>query len=120
MRDKYRALLNEITNEDIYYELTHAGIALSAVLGIIAEAIVLMGFGIHPGNVPVVVLGFLWLLFGILVSGILIAIEMLEGIAFGRDYVPTAPAAATAEAAEPAVRMAKWNKKDEVCLRKAA
>ena len=74
--------------QDIYYELTPIGIVLCAVAGIAAELVVLAAFGIQPEIIPVPVFGFLWLLFGILVSGVLIGLEMLMGLAYGREYRP--------------------------------
>ena len=77
-----------IERQDIYYELTPCGIILCAVTGMAAELLVLFGFGIQPEIIPLPVFGFLWLLFGILVSRVLIGLEMLMGLAYGREYRP--------------------------------
>lgn len=56
----------------IYRELTLAGVALCAVLGLGLEVLLFLILGIRILEVPAVVLGFLWLLSGILVSGVLL------------------------------------------------
>lgn len=80
--------VQRMERQDIYYELTPIGIVLCAAAGIAAELLVLAVFGIQPEIIPVPVFGFLWLLFGILVSGVMIGLEMLMGLAYGREYRP--------------------------------
>ena len=65
-------------NRELYRELTPAGAGLCAVAGAVAEGITFIMFGIRIGSVPVPVLIFLWGLFGILVSGVLILADSVE------------------------------------------
>ncbi|MCD8396037.1 MAG: hypothetical protein LUD12_02430 [Lachnospiraceae bacterium] len=57
--------------QEIYRTLTQAGIVLCAILGLGFEILLFLVIGIHFLEVSVVILGFLWLLSGILVSGAL-------------------------------------------------
>jgi len=57
--------------QEIYRTLTPAGIVLCAILGLVFEILLFLLMGIHFLEVSVVILGFLWLLSGILVSGAL-------------------------------------------------
>ena len=61
--------------EEIYRELTPAGVGLCIITGAAAEAVTFLITGIRPGNVPVTVLVFLWGLFGILAAGFLFAAD---------------------------------------------
>lgn len=117
MREKLDALKREITDQDVYYELTPSGIVLCAGIGLAAELLVLSVLGVQMNGVPFVVFGFLWFLFGILVSGVLIGLEMLSGIAFGREYDPTAPSAGRLE---PSVCTARWNTPTDTGFRKVS
>lgn len=65
-------------NEEIYRELTPTGIGLCAAAGAVAEGITFWVLGIRLENVPVPVLIFLWGLFGILMSGVLIFADTAE------------------------------------------
>ncbi|MCD7818723.1 MAG: hypothetical protein LUH07_06700 [Lachnospiraceae bacterium] len=66
--------------QDIYRELTPAGTGLCAVLGLVAEIIIMLAAGIDVVQVPVVVLTFIWLLAGILVSGVVFYVVDISGI----------------------------------------
>lgn len=119
MKREFRADICQKKYQDTYYELTPAGVGLCAVLGIGAELLVLLMFGIRFENIPLPVFGFLWLLFGILVSGVLIGLEMLLGTAGGHDY---SPAGADAEQnVEPVICMDAWKQiRKEKDLRKVS
>lgn len=65
-------------NEAIYRELTPAGIGLCAAAGAVAEGITFLVLGIRLESVPVPVMVFLWGLFGVLMSGVLILTDIAE------------------------------------------
>lgn len=62
--------------EDIYRELTPAGLVLCLVIGAIAEIVILGGFGIRLGTELMPVVLFLWCVLGILAAGGLILADM--------------------------------------------
>lgn len=64
-------------SEEIYRELTPAGVGLCAVAGAMAEGLTFIVLGIRFGSVPLPVLVFLWGLFGILVSGVLFLFDSM-------------------------------------------
>lgn len=70
--------------QNIYRELTPAGVGLCIATGAAAETVTLLLTGVRLGSVPVAVGIFLWGMFGILSAGVLfladIVIERLQNI----------------------------------------
>ncbi|MCD8075832.1 MAG: hypothetical protein LUF27_12535 [Lachnospiraceae bacterium] len=58
-------------NQVFYRELTTAGIVLCAFLGLGIEIILFTVMGLQAMEAPIVILGYLWFLAGILASGML-------------------------------------------------
>lgn len=65
-------------NEEVYIELTTAGVVLCAVLGASAEGIIFWGLGLRTEHIPFFAAVFLWGLFGFMVSGVLILADSLR------------------------------------------
>lgn len=68
----------EKENQEREYELTPFGILLSAVCGLAAEGFILFMFHLDLRYIPFFVLLFLWLLSGIIVSGVLLGFAELR------------------------------------------
>lgn len=64
----------------VYRELTSFGVFFCALAGLIAEAFIFFITGIKPLLVPAPVFLFLWLLSGIIVSGILYAAAVIADL----------------------------------------
>lgn len=69
-----------LANKNIYRELTFMGTCFCAVAGLLFEFVVLFISGINPLFVSVPVLLFLWLLSGIIVSGLLHAVAIFADL----------------------------------------
>ncbi|MCD7884225.1 MAG: hypothetical protein LUI87_11070 [Lachnospiraceae bacterium] len=69
-----------LKNEKTYRKLTSAGVIFCACMGLIVELAIFFITGIKPLHVSVPVLLFLWLLSGIIVSGVLHAVAALADL----------------------------------------
>ncbi|MCC8101475.1 MAG: hypothetical protein LIP11_04185 [Clostridiales bacterium] len=68
----------------VYWDLTPGSVVLCAILGFGVEVLLFAMTGIRISEVPGIVLGFLWPLSGILVSGVLILAASLWDRIHGR------------------------------------